>query len=132
MPKLSIPEAALAEHPLAGGAWTLYNVPQQGTQPSLLWLRFKLMQSNLSAPKRTGVKRSFVLFWSPLEGRFARSGVRVRLEAEHPALYAEAELLLSLTYDRDWLERHYTREEIATEHIRLTAARAARDGRRAP
>lgn len=121
MPKPRIiPENHLSAHHI--GDWSIYQRPV-AEGGSFLWMPFKVML-HPGAPAPWGNRYSFRLNWSPLEGRLAHSRDSLTLERQQPATYAQVELYLSLTFDRDWLDRHFTADEIAAEVARLAAARA--------
>lgn len=127
MTALTVPPEFESAHTF--GDWTLYHV-SAGDRDSFLWPRFKLMLPP-GTVKKWGQRRVFTLHWSPLEQRFAKNRDSAALEAAHAPLAAQVRLHLELHYDRAWLERVFSAEEIEGERARLAAAgRAHRGGRR--
>lgn len=126
--QLIIPTGARAVSSV--GDWTIYELrPRADASP--LWLQFKLMLPP-GTPARWGSRRSYYLFWNPLDLRFRKDSDGRALTIEHPGLYERVELVLSLEYGPEWLRRvaGLSCEEIAAERARLSAIAAERKARR--
>ena len=115
--KLKIPAGA---RPLAAfGDWTLYKLPAREND-SFLWSKFKIMLP-INAPLKHGAYRVFRLAWHHLNLRFGRDVALMRLQSLYPELYAQAELYLTLNFDRSALIE--SDAEITAELARLAEAR---------
>lgn len=122
MPALKTPAGGVAIAQF--GEWTLYDMPEMGTQPSPLWLRFKLMLPP-TTPRKVGKKAAFYLHWGVDAGRLRMDKYSTTLRRQDPEVYAQVEMWMSLYRDMSYVKSQFglTDADIVAERRRLSGQR---------